>query len=289
MSSLRPIDFRFVDEMVDFVRGRGFVLDFSDPTFSQFFEHEIVVDIDDPIYADLGSSKGKRLRCFLGKVDGATAARTLEALWEYRSEWLAHTQTADPVQDAQGRLLSLVHKLKGQKAAQSSAPVPATTNKAMLDQFRTELWGLRDLAPQPRGYAFESFLKRAFDQFGLRAREPFRNTGEQIDGSFLLDGEVYLLEAKWTRDPIGVEPLHAFHGKLDKAAWTRGLFVSYGGFSPEGLLAFGAAKRLICVEGRDLYDAFGRSIPLPALLQAKVRRAAETGRPFVPLTDLFPT
>ena len=98
---------------------------------------------------------------------------------------------------------------------------------------------------------------------------------------------MYLLEAKWTRAAIGVEALHAFHGKLDKAAWTRGLFVSYGGFSGDGLQAFGAAKRLICVEGRDLYEAFGRSIPLPSLLEAKVRRAAETGRPFVSVDELF--
>ena len=63
--------------------------------------------------------------------------------------------------------------------------------------------------------------------------------------------------------------------------------MSYGGFSQEGLQAFGTAKRLVCVEGRDLYEAFGRSIPLPALLEAKVRRAAETGRPFVAIDDLF--
>lgn len=66
-----------------------------------------------------------------------------------------------------------------------------------------------------------------------------------------------------------------------------GVFVSYGGFTSEGLTAFGSAKRMICVEGRDIYDALEKQIPLADLLRAKVRRAAETGHPFVPIAQLF--
>lgn len=106
-------------------------------------------------------------------------------------------------------------------------------------------------------------------------RSPFRNTGEQIDGSFMLANEIYLVEAKWHKEPTGVGDLFAFHGKLDKAAWTRGLFVSFNGFTGEGLMAFGTAKRMICLTGRDIYDALDREIPLPAVLERKVRGAAE--------------
>jgi hypothetical protein len=287
MSSLRPIDLRFLDELVEFVRGRGYVLDFSDARFSEFFATELNVDIDDPIYAVAGSSKGNRLRHFLGKVDDVIAIRTLTALWEYRGEMLARTCMADPVPSSEGRFLTLIHRLSGGSTLPPGTRPTAPTDVQVLEEMRNELYGLRDLAPQPRGYAFEAFLKRMFDYYRLHAREAFRNTGEQIDGSFLLNSDVYLLEAKWTRSATGVEDLHAFHGKLDKAAWTRGLFVSFGGFTSVGLQAFGTAKRLICLEGRDLYEALGRQIPLPALLEAKVRRAAETGRPFVPIDELF--
>lgn len=286
MSSLRPIDFRTIEELVEFVRGRGYVLDFSDATFSEFFVVELDVDIDDPVYAESGTSKGKRLRCFLSKVDNATAARTLKALGEYRREHLYSTGNEDPVTNAEGRLLGLIQRLNGETSGVADEQPKRAFNTAQLADMRRELYGLRDLAPQPRGYAFEDFLKRAFDLFGLKAREPFRNVGEQIDGSFLLDDQIYLLEAKWTRNPIGVADLHAFHGKLDKAAWTRGVFVSYGGFTCEGLTAFGSAKRMICVEGRDIYDALEKQIPLADLLRAKVRRAAETGHPFVPIAQL---
>lgn len=288
MSSLRPIDFRLIEELVEFVRGRGYVLHFSDTSFSEFFETELDVDIDDAIYADDGGSKGKRLRCFLRKVDNPTAARALQALWEYRREHLYSTGTTDPVVNAEGRFLTLIARLNGEASSATDVPPRRAFNTEQMASLRSELYELRNLSPQPRGYAFEAFLKRAFDVFGLKTREPFRNIGEQIDGSFMLDDQIYLLEAKWVRDPVGVEILHAFHGKLDKAAWTRGILVSYNGFSQDGLAAFGPAKRLVCVEGRDLYDAFEKQVPLADLLRAKVRRAAETGAPFVPFGTLFP-
>lgn len=192
MSSLRPIDFRLVEELVEFVRGRGYVLNFSNVTFSEFFATELDVDIDDPVYAEDGGSTGKRLRCFLRKVDNATAARALQALWEYRREHIKSTATTDPVVYAEGSYLGLVQRLKGETSGPFDEPPRRAFNVAQLAALRTELYDLRNMAPQPRGYAFEDFLKRAFDLFGLQTREPFRNVGEQIDGSFLLDDQIYL-------------------------------------------------------------------------------------------------
>ena len=57
MSSLRTIDLMVVDDLVDFIRSRGYVLDFSDQSFSQFFATELDVDIDHPTYAVNGGSK----------------------------------------------------------------------------------------------------------------------------------------------------------------------------------------------------------------------------------------
>jgi len=194
ISSIRSIDLRFVDDLVDFIRGRGYVLDFSDPSFSEFFAAELDVDIDDPIYAEHGGSKGKRLRCFLQKVDDATATRTLKALWEHRAEFLTRTSQVDPIPNAEGRLLSLIARLSGQPANPFEQAPRAATDWRLLAALREELVQVHSLAPHERGYAFEGFLKRAFDASGLAAREPFRNTGEQIDGSFLLGDETYVLK-----------------------------------------------------------------------------------------------
>jgi restriction endonuclease Mrr len=120
------------------------------------------------------------------------------------------------------------------------------------------------------------------------AASPFRLVGEQIDGSFQLGNETYLVETKWVRDPIGAADLHTFHGKLDqKAAWARGVFISYGGFTQDGLHAFGRGRKMICMSGEDIYKALGERISIADVIERKLRAAAETGAAFVPLDELF--
>jgi hypothetical protein len=131
-------------------------------------------------------------------------------------------------------------------------------------------------------------LKGLFELNGLDPRGSFRNRGEQIDGSFTLANSVYLLEAKWQAKQIGAADLHAFEGKLgEKAAWVRGLYVSYVGFSDDGLHAFGRGKRTLCMDGADLYEMLARELRFDQVLDAKARRAAESGQTFARVRDLF--
>ncbi|MBO6667214.1 MAG: restriction endonuclease [Parvibaculum sp.] len=280
-----------VADLVEFIRGPGYVLNFSDSSFSQFFAAELDVDIDDPTYAENGGSKGKRLKCFLQKVDDRTALRTLQALWEVREAYLLQSGDDDPVKNAEARYLAVINRLGG---SPNAAQGPQESPKAAFDQqriaaLREDIVELSALAPQARGYAFEIFLKSLFEVFGLKPRDAFRNRGEQIDGSFVLANETYLLEAKWEKSPTSVADLHAFHGKLEqKAAWARGLFISHTGFSEDGLAAWGSGKRVICMDGLDIYEMLQRSLPLDHVLDRKVRHAAETGRAFVRVRELFP-
>lgn len=266
------------------------MLDFSDTSFSDFFASELKINIDDQKYAANGGSKGKRLRHFLQTCDDATAVRALEALWEHRSEYLARSGSADPVANAETRYQGLISRLSGGAARPPSvSPQSVPVDRAVIAKIKADLLQVTALAPHARGYAFEGFLKGLFDAFGLAAQEPFRLRGEQIDGSFQLASEIYLLEAKWHGQPIGVAELHTFHGKIEqKAAWTRGLFVSNSGFTEDGLAAFGRGKRVICMDGFDIYEMLDREIPLNHVLERKVRRAAETGAPFIRVRDLFP-
>jgi hypothetical protein len=287
-TQIRSIDMMLLDEL--FEMRSGYVLDFTNQTFSRFCSEAADVDIDDPIYAEQGTSKGKRLRSLLRKVDAATASKTLRALWEYREAIRQQTERAETVKNAEGRLFSLLKRLDGaadttEKAGQSHEPA---FDRAGLVALRSELLGFTNLTPQKRGYAFEVLLREFFNMYGLEAREPFRLKGEQIDGSFLLQGETYLLEAKWQDAQTGVADLHTFHGKLEqKAAWTRGLFVSHSGFTEQGIVAFGKGKRVICMDGLDLFETLNRELPLDLVLERKVRKAAETGLPFCRVRDLF--
>ena len=289
MSNIRSIDMMFLNDI--FEMNSGYVLNFSDRTFAQFFAEELNIDIDDTIYAQTGNSKGKRLRSFLQIVDKQTVVKTLKVLWEYREALRHHVSQADTIDNAHGRFLELINRLEGKVdnvSLSGQAPVPAF-DRPKLVQLKESLYSLSKLAPQDRGYAFERFLKEFFNVYGLEAQEPFRLRGEQIDGSFLLASETYLLEAKWQSQVTGVADLHIFHGKIEqKAAWTRGLFVSNSGFTEEGLAAFGRGKRLICMDGLDIYETLNREIPLNHVLDRKVRHAAETGSPFIRVRDLFP-
>lgn len=281
MSDIRTLDLRIVDAA--FGMGSGYVLDFSDRTMSSFFDEELNIDIDAQSYRDDGDSKAKRLRCFLRKVDNATAARTLQALLSYRNTFGQNGSA--PTED--GPLLELIARLEGRRSTQP--PPPPATNRAAITKLRSDLVALWRQSPQQRGYAFEAFLKGAFDLYALRAREGFRNRGEQIDGSFDLDGATYLLEAKWQAHATPAADLHVFEGKLSqKAVWARGLFVSYLGFTAEGLEAFGRAKRSIGMSGQDFDEALDRQIPLDEVLRRKARAAAETGKFFNSVRELFP-
>ena len=270
----------------------GYVLNFKDRTFAQFFAEELNVDINDSTYLKNGTSKGKRLKCFLQAVDKTSVVKTLYALWEYREILRKRAGKAEEVANAHGQLLTLIARVEGKQATPASqgSPKPAPAfDKPKLNELREKLLALSSLPPQQRGYAFEAFLKQLFDAYGLEAHDPFRLRGEQIDGSFQLASETYLVEAKWQGQQTGVADLHIFHGKIEqKAAWTRGLFISNSGFTTEGLTAFGRGKRVICMNGSDLYETLHRELPLNKVLDQKVRRAAETGFPFVSVRDLFP-
>ena len=270
----------------------GYVLSFNDRTFAQYFAEELNVDINDSMYLKNGTSKGKRLKCFLQTVDKTSVVKALRALWEYREILRTRAGKAEVVPNAQGQLLTLIARIEGKQSTTANQelrkPVPAF-DKSKLRELREKLLVLSSLTPQERGYAFEAFLKQLFDAYGLDARDPFRLRGEQIDGSFQLASETYLVEAKWQGQQTGVADLHIFHGKIEqKAAWTRGLFISNSGFTSEGLTAFGRGKRVICMNGIDLYETLHRELPLNKVLDQKVRRAAETGFPFVSVRDLFP-
>lgn len=284
MTKLTAADLKFISSLVDFVRGPGYVLDFTDRTFRQFFGSQLNIDIEDSKYADLGTSKGKRLRRLFEVEDNATAARVLKALWDYRVSYLAG-QT-DPVANAQAGYNSLLERLSGPGPQPKSAPPPIREDDFV--SLRHYLTGLNDLTPQARGYAFQNFLYKLFDINGFDPRRSFRYTGEEIDGSFVLSGVSYLLEAKWQSQPVGVQMLHGFEGKLiERPPWVRGLFLSYSGFSDDGLIAFGRGKRTICMDGLDLFETLQRSLRFADVLEAKARRAAETGKPFARVRDLF--
>lgn len=158
------------------------------------------------------------------------------------------------------------------------------------DELKKEFLELRNLQPQKRGYEFEKYLNKVFQKFNLNPRPSFRLIGEQIDGSFQIGDDTYLLEAKWQNEQANEGDLLKFKGKIDsKAVWSRGLFISYSGFSKDGLEAFEkvGATNIIGITGEDLFLILERKISLLESVNRKVQHAAETGEFYKSILQLI--
>ena len=287
---LKSVDMRLIDDLFDM--GGGYVLDFSNRTFSEFFIEELDVDIDDPIYQVEGTSKAKRLRYYLRNVETDNTLKALLALWEYRETIRRRSGEKEKLPEHKVEFFHLIERLGGKPPEEIKAKFNKTERVTINEEIATRLYSslldLSALDPHPRGYAFEKFLKQLFDTNGMEGRASFRLVGEQMDGSFQLNGETYLLEAKWQNKPVDASALRSFNAKVEgKASWSRGLFVSYSGFSGDGLIAYGKGKSVVCMDGFDLSEMLQKRLSLIEVLSKKVRHAAETGQPFVQLRDLL--
>lgn len=261
----------------------GYLLDFSDRTITLFFDEELNIDIDDEQYKEDGTSKAKRVRCLLKKVDADTALHILDKLWLYRVSIDLSITNQDLAE-----YHTLIESIKALDE-NLSAGLPPKKSFTGVDytQLISEMDRIKLLAPHPRGYEFELWLNELFRVFNMAPKGSFRNTGEQIDGSFRMDGAYYLMEAKWHSKETPASDLHAFQGKLNgKASWTRGVFISWQGFSSDGLTAFGNGNRIVCISGKDIHQCLKSKIPFPVLLEAKLRKASETGRCYVAYEDI---
>ena len=286
-AKIRAIDMPIIDKV--FEMEGGWVLNFVNRTFAEFFQEELGVNIDDPHYAQQGGSKAKRLRFFLRNTDSATALKTLNALWEYREASGIIANYADLSDELRKAFFSIKKRLGEAPKTEDETPHPSPNkiDPNIAVELKTKLLKVSELEPQPRGYEFEIFLKEFFDAYGLSARASFRLKGEQIDGSFVLAEQTYLVEARWTNALVGATALRAFNSKVeDKAAWSRGLFISQSGFTSAGLSTFGQGKSVVCMDGLDLYEVLDQQLDFADVLSLKVRWVAETGQAFIPLRDL---
>lgn len=280
-------DIQLFDEIFVNRYGAGYVLNFSNKTMREFFEEQLFIDIDNDMYRDDGNSKAKRLRCFLKKSDRDIVLLTLEKLWEYRKDIEVMTSPNDEISYA--RLIENIKNVDQNLSLGIVPPKIEITSFANYGYFTNELEKMAKMEPHARGYRLESFLNELFEAFRLTPNGGFKIVGEQIDGSFVLHNDTYLIEAKWHSKKIAAPDLHTFQSKLDqKAKWTRGVFFSWQGFSSEAFEAWGRNKSVICMSGYDIYHMLKNGISFTDLLDKKIRYATEKGEYYIRIDKLYP-
>ena len=108
MSSLTDIEKRYLERLLGMPS--GYVLDYSDATYGEFFKRH-QVDIHGQKYQTYGSSKAKKMRAFWEKESDALVGRVLsEMLDSYEADCdlngrEVETSILDKARDAVARLL----------------------------------------------------------------------------------------------------------------------------------------------------------------------------------------
>ena len=256
----------------------GYVLDFTNATYGQFVHEKTGVDL----YSRYGQSKGKNLESIMLHENDYIAGKLLIELLNYM-------QAIGNVNDDNRALFEecvlIGNRLLGKKSKSTIQPQTAPpVTKTTLDhaKFLRELQALSNSenSAQSRGYAFEKYLNELFKANDLDPRGAFKITGEQIDGSFVLRNDIYLLEAKWTSKIIDKSDLILFNSKVSsKSNFKRGLFISYSRFSEQALntLSDGTKVNIILMTVEELAIVLQRSMLLSDVLWNKVRALAESG------------
>jgi hypothetical protein len=284
MSSLTDAERRTLEDYLGMKSGH--VLNFSDRDLTELVFRSAGITLFDPRYAYKTGSKANRLRAIWTQEDDLKVARILRTLLECMNRRSAAKGKCERIIDRLERSSPVVPEAQN---AESTATACGPRIEA-LQQLQEQLDSLAtDANRQRAGLALEKLLNKLFQAFDMAPRKSFRVDGEQIDGSFHFEHNTYLLEAKWTTNPVPAADLYVFQGKLaGKAPYARGLFISLNGATKEAREAItqGKAASFIAMDGYDLRMILSGEITLTMFLHERTRLFAEDGRVFVPFSEL---
>lgn len=256
----------------------GYVLDFTNYTYQRFVADTINIDVYKK-YHDL--SKAKILRAIMDDYDNVTVGKLLLGLMQYMQ---VRELVTDEKKEIFRKCTEIGYRLIGKKVSpkpMNTVPKPLKS-EFDFEKYLNELKNLADYRdnPQARGYQFERYLNRLFKDCVLEPRESFRIKGEQIDGSFVLRNDIYLLEAKWTNRQTEKSDLVVFNEKVSsKSGFTRGLFISFAGYSNDAVETFcnGRKVNIVLMTVQELAVALTRKMDISIVIWNKVRALAEEG------------
>lgn len=265
----------------------GYVLDFTNRSFGEFVRDSTGRDIFDARYNYESGSKANRLRAFWQTEENSLVGKLMSDLLECAGGSGAQ-------QDACRLIVARLLQGAGSNVHTGSQPKKEASHQ--LERSKA-LGNLKEdfiqLASEPdrskAGLALEKLLNHLFEMFALKPRQPFRVVGEQIDGSFELDSQVYLLESKWEKHALPEADLLVFRGKIEgKSTFTRGVFIALNDISgpARDAITRGKAPSFYVMNGHDLMMILSEVISLTDFLRKRVRLLAEEGRVCVPFSEL---
>jgi hypothetical protein len=286
MSNLTYLEKRKFEQLLGM--HTGYVLDFTNRSFAEFVRDSTGRDIYDSRYHYGSGSKANRLRAFWQKEENAVVGKLMSDMLDYG--------------EGTGELQEVCRLFVARLLQDGPTPRPETGSKhreqssqqqrrsQVLGQLKEDFFQLAAEHDRNRaGLALEKLLNRLFEIFELRPRQPFRVVGEQIDGSFELEGQIYLLESKWEKHALPEADLLVFRGKIEgKSTFTRGVFVALNDISmaARDAITRGKAPSFFVMNGHDLMMILSEAVSLTDFLRKRVRLLAEAGCVCIPFSEL---
>lgn len=256
----------------------GYFLNFSNRDFEEY-----MLDVTGySVYKKYpGLSKAKIFREFYKDEAESYVGKAIVLAINYMKN---NGLVTDDIKDRVESLYEFGGKLLGKNGVQSkpkgnSVDVRNTT-EVDYEGLNTSLLDIEKIpSPQAKGYAFEKYLNTLFKAFNLDPHASYRTEHDQIDGSFVLDGNTILVEAKYRANTIPKDDLILFQNKVEaKSHFPKGLFITYSPVDPKAIEYFtDRGARIVVLTVQELFLMCQNKYSLLQMLQAKFRALDEYG------------
>jgi len=182
------------------------------------------------------------------------------------------------------KLNEIVRKQNEDREYRDAIRIKAST--ATKETYESKLGELRqlfiesnDLEGQQKGYALERLFPELMRISGIPVEEPFKITGEQLDGAIKYDGHYYLIELKWTKKQADPKEISHFYFKVEGKYQARGIFISMNGFTSGAISTSSTGKeiRALFLDGVHISNVIFGAYRFQELLEHAIRQATLKG------------
>lgn len=134
-----------------------------------------------------------------------------------------------------------------------------------------------------RGNQFEKWFIKLLSLFDLDPHHNIKNGVDQIDGSFVIDGQIYIFEIEWTDNKSDKNYVVEVSDKAKNLHGTLGIAVSQKGFKSTVFtkISENDRKNVLLISGKNIEAILNEEIELKDLIIKIKRRGAEKGKPYL--------
>lgn len=198
------------------------------------------------------------------------------------------------VKDSFTRMKQEAERERQQRQAEYQAGVKAKQQRQneflSIKNDLYSLFGMPSNQSQRRGKLLEGILNRLFKLNEMLIRQAFELSGqdregiiEQIDGVVEIDGQIYLVEMKWWKEPLGKPDVSPHLVNVFNRGHAGGILISNSGYTQPAVLTCKEAlaqKVIVMCEIEEIVKLLEQQGNLTAFLKEKIQAAIVDKTPF---------